>query len=90
MPTLVLRNVPDDLYGRLRQAAADHHRSLAQEAIVALQFALLGAANPPRRLSVEESLDWLKAEVWTLPVLDRRTDDQILGYNADGYCDFAD
>jgi len=33
MPTLVLRNVPDDLYGRLKQAAADHRRSMAQEAI---------------------------------------------------------
>ncbi|MBV5273156.1 MAG: hypothetical protein JZU52_05790 [Lamprocystis purpurea] len=86
MRTLVLQNVPDDWYGRLRQAA-DHHRFLAQEAIVALQSGLEGAADQPRSLSVEESLDWLKAEVWTLPVLDQRTDDQILGYNAGGYCD---
>jgi len=87
MPTLVLRNVPDDLYGRLKQAAADHRRSMAQEAIVTLQSGLDGALDEGRRPSVEQSLDWLRAEVWTLPVLDRRTDDQILGYNADGYCD---
>ncbi len=87
MPTLVLRNVPDDLYGRLKQAAADHRRSMAQEAIVTLQSGLDGALDGGRRPSVEESLDWLRAEVWTLPVLDRRTDDQILGYNSDGYCD---
>jgi len=87
MPTLVLRNVPDDLYGRLKQAASDHRRSMAQEAIVTLQSGLDGALDGWRRPSVEESLDWLKAEVWTLPVLDRRTDDQILGYNSDGHCD---
>ena len=87
MPTLVLRNVPDDLYGRLKQAASDHRRSMAQEAIVTLQSGLDGALDGWRRPSVEESLDWLKAEVWTLPVLDRRTDGQILGYNSDGHCD---
>ena len=87
MPTLVLRNVPDDLYGGLKQAAADHRRSMAQEAIVTLHSGLDGALDRQRRRSVEESLDWLKAEVWTLPILDRRSDDEILGYNADGYCD---
>ncbi len=87
MATLVLRNVPDDLYGRLKQAAADHRRSMAQEAIVTLQSGLGGALDRPHRPSVAESLAWLKAEVWTLPVLDRRGDDEILGYNADGHCD---
>jgi len=85
--TLVLRNVPEDLYCRLKQAAADHRRSMSQEAIVALQSGLAGPADQARRPSVKESLDWLKAEVWTLLVLDRRTDDEILGYNADGHCD---
>ncbi|WP_295453203.1 hypothetical protein [uncultured Thiodictyon sp.] len=87
MATLVLRNVPDDLYGRLKQAATDHRRSMAQEAIVALQSGLAGAPGLPRRPTVAESLDWLKTEVWTLPVLDRRADDEILGYNAEGQCD---
>ena len=87
MPTLVLRNVPDDLYGRLKQAATDHRRSMAQEAIAALQSGLAGALDLPRRPTVVESLKWLKAEVWTLPVLDRRTDDEILGFNADGHCE---
>ena len=87
MPTLVLRNVPDDLYGRLKRAAADYRRSMAQEAIVTLQTGLAGALELPPRPTVEESLDWLRTEVWTLPVLDRRSDDEILGYNADGHCD---
>lgn len=54
---------------------------------MALQSGLAGPADQARRPSVKESLDWLKAEVWTLLVLDRRTDDEILGYNADGHCD---
>jgi len=87
MPTLVLRNVPEDLYGRLKQAAADHRRSQAQEAIVVLESRLAGAADQSCRPPVAESLDWLKVEVWSLPVFDQRTDDQILGYNVDGYCD---
>jgi hypothetical protein len=29
----------------------------------------------------------LRKEVWTLPVLDQRSDDEILGYNAHGHFD---
>jgi hypothetical protein len=35
----------------------------------------------------EITLDWLRREVWSLPVLGRRSDDEILGYNADGHFD---
>ncbi|NBC14739.1 MAG: hypothetical protein GVY09_15670 [Gammaproteobacteria bacterium] len=83
MPTLVLRNVPDDLYNRLKETAAEHRRSMTQEAIVALRLALEGQP-PPDKPSVDETLDWLRREVWSLPVLDRRSDDDILGYNAYG------
>jgi plasmid stability protein len=37
MPTLVLRNVPEALHGKLKAAAAAHHRSMTQEAIMALR-----------------------------------------------------
>lgn len=47
--TLTLKNIPDDVYQRLKAAAAAHHRSLNGEAIVCLETAL--AAN---RVSVEE------------------------------------
>jgi plasmid stability protein len=87
MPTLVLRNVPDDLYQRLKETAAEHRRSMTQEAIVSLRTALEGMAEPPPKPRLEETLGWLRREVWSLPVLDERSDDEILGYNAHGHFD---
>jgi len=87
MPTLVLRNVPEELYQRLKETAAEHRRSMTQEAIVSLRAALEGVKEPPRKLAAEETLDWLRREVWSLPVLDQRSDDEILGYNAHGHFD---
>jgi len=87
MPTLVLRNLPEDLYQQLKDRAADHQRSLTQEAVVSLRSTLQGLKEPPPRPSTEETLDWLKREVWSLPLLDSRHDDEILGYNWHGYCD---
>jgi plasmid stability protein len=87
MATLVLRNVPDDLYQRLKATAAENRRSMTQEAIVSLRIALEGLEEPPRKLGLEDTLDWLRREVWSLPVLDQRSDDDILGYNADGHFD---
>ena len=40
MPTLNVRNVPDDLYARLQRRAQAHRRSLSAEVIVLLQWAL--------------------------------------------------
>jgi plasmid stability protein len=40
MPTLVIKSLPAQLHTRLKQAAADHRRSLTQEAIVLLEEAL--------------------------------------------------
>ncbi len=87
MPTLVLRNVPDDLYQQLKETAANHRRSMTQEAIVSLQVALAGRSKQPPRPAVEDSLRWLKNELWSLPVLDRRSEDEILGYNEHGHFD---
>lgn len=55
MPTLVLRNVPDDLYQRLKVTAADHRRSMTQEVIVSLHGALLGREEPPPKLGLEDN-----------------------------------
>jgi plasmid stability protein len=43
MPTLHVRNVPDDLYARLRQRAAVQNRSLSAEVISLLDTALEGS-----------------------------------------------
>ena len=50
MPTtLTLKNIPDEVYVRLKAAAESHHRSLNSEAIVCLESVLL-----PGRASAEE------------------------------------
>jgi hypothetical protein len=38
MPDLVLKNVPQDLYDDLRQAADAHQRSMAEEALACLRW----------------------------------------------------
>ncbi len=73
MNTLVLRQVPDALYRRLKAVAAAHRRSMNQEAI-------------PERPSRAESRRWLQEQVWTLPVLDDRSAEEILGYGDVALC----
>ena len=85
MNTLVLRQVPDALYRRLKAVAAAHRRSMNQEAILALEA---GLPESPilQRPSLAESRRWLEEQVWTLPVLDDRSAEKILGYGDDGLC----
>jgi hypothetical protein len=45
------------------------------------------SGEPPPKAPLEETLGWLRREVWFLPVLDQRGDDEILGYNAHGCFD---
>jgi len=85
MNTLVLRQVPDALYRRLKAVAAAHRRSMNQEAILALETGLPGASMV-QRPSLEESRLWLEQTVWMLPVLDQRRAEEILGYGDDGLC----
>ena len=52
MPTtLTLKNIPDDVYARLRVAAEMHRRSLNSEAIVCLETVLM-----PTRIAPAERL----------------------------------
>ena len=85
MNTLVLRQVPDALYRRLKAVAAAHRRSMNQEAILALE-AGLPESLIPQRPSQAESRRWLEQQVWTLTVLDNRSAEAILGYGDDGLC----
>lgn len=72
MPTtLTLKNVPDEVYERLRRAAELHHRSLNSEVIVCLETVLMPARIAPserlaraRRLRAElASLDFLASDI---------------------------
>jgi hypothetical protein len=40
----------------------------------------------PKRPTAAESRRWLEEQVWTLPLLDERCADAILGYADDGIC----
>ena len=51
----------------------EDQRSMNQEAIL-------------EQPSLAESQRWLKEQVWTLPVLDERSAEQIMGYGDDGLC----
>jgi plasmid stability protein len=49
--TITLKNIPDEIYDSLKQAANAHHRSINSEAIACLERVLL-----PSRASTEEHL----------------------------------
>jgi plasmid stability protein len=61
--TLTLKNIPDEVYERLKAAAAQHRRSINSEAIVCLESAL----HLPRRVSVEERLERIRRLRESLP-----------------------
>ena len=58
MPTtLTLKNIPDDLYDRLKSSAASHRRSLNCEAIVCLESILIPMrTDPAERLASAREL----------------------------------
>ena len=45
--TITLKNIPDEVYLRLKAAAQSHRRSLNSEAIVCLEAVLLPTRVPP-------------------------------------------
>lgn len=63
MPTtLTLKNIPDEVYDRLKASAETHRRSLNSEAIVCLESVLL-----PGRVPVGERLARARALRASLP-----------------------
>jgi plasmid stability protein len=58
MPTtLTLKNIPDEVYERLKASAETHRRSLNSEAIVCLESVLLpGRLDPSARLARARAL----------------------------------
>lgn len=55
MATITLKNIPDDLYGRLKLQAQAHRRSINSELIHCLEEILR-----PRKVSVEEQLERIR------------------------------
>jgi antitoxin FitA len=55
--TLTLKNIPDEVYRRLKASAESHRRSMNSEAIVCLEAALRpGRVNPEERLARARAL----------------------------------
>ena len=53
MPSLQIRNLPDDLYQTLSFRAEQAHRSLAQQALIELRRATGSAITKPRKRILE-------------------------------------
>ncbi len=79
MPTtLTLKNIPDEVYQRLKASAEIHRRSLNSEAIVCLESVLF-----PGRVAVSERLARARALRATLPKAKFRAKD-IDAYKREG------
>ena len=51
MASITIRNLDDDIKARLRVRAAEHHRSMEEEARVILRDAATGRETGPRNLA---------------------------------------
>ncbi|MFZ1641630.1 MAG: hypothetical protein WAV07_09400 [Candidatus Contendobacter sp.] len=66
MPSLVIKDFPAALHGRLREAAVRHHRSLTRQVIHLLETACGSAAPAPAEASGVATPAAVPAEVRTL------------------------
>ncbi len=73
MPTLTLKNIPDSLYLRLKEAAQAHHRSLNSEILYCVEQTL-----GTYKIDVSEYLEIarnLRKKTTHSPLTDKRIDD---------------
>ncbi|PWQ93999.1 DNA-binding protein [Leucothrix arctica] len=48
MPTITIKNIPEELYEALKSTAENHHRSINSEVIIRLEQALLPRLKTPK------------------------------------------
>lgn len=83
MADLTIRGLPDELHRYLKQQAEAHHRSVNREVIALVERAMAGGPEGKPRLSAAEVI--AKARRFaSLPVLDDRNADKLIGYDPDG------
>lgn len=70
MATMTVKNIPDQLYLRLKESAVAHRRSINSEVIVCLETALGGAR--PAAIARLARIDALRRRVALPPVDDER------------------
>lgn len=68
MPSYTVKNIPDELYDRLKQSAAAHRRSINSEFLVCLQRGLAGVRTDAAQLLAR--LDALRERVRAEPLTD--------------------
>ena len=67
MATLHVRNVPDELYDRLKSMAEEDHRSLSSEIIDLLQEAAAAGSRRSRTLTALDALHRIAVENGPVP-----------------------
>ncbi len=79
---MLIKQMPDELKVWIADEARRHHRSMNKEAVALLEMARAQRSGRPRAdgRDIEATLARFRA----LPDLDRRTADEILGYDAAG------
>ena len=86
MNALTLR-LPETLQNRLKQSAHINHRSVNKQAVMLLEQALATLPEAPAALPADvirqraAALMAIGKSFAALPVLDNRSDDEILGYD---------
>ncbi len=86
MTALTLR-LPESLQNRLKQSAQINHRSINKQAVVLLEQALATPTKAPVAVPTDvirqrtAALMAIGKAFAALPVLDSRTDDEIMGYD---------
>ena len=81
-PDMLIKQMPDELKTWIADEARRHRRSMNKEALALLETARAQRAGRPR--VGEGDIDALLARFRGLPDLDRRTADEILGYDDNG------
>ena len=68
MPTLTIKGMPDHLYLRLKERAAENRRSLNSEILVALEQGV--ASSPPDAQAILARVDALRGKLRVTPLTD--------------------
>jgi plasmid stability protein len=68
MPSLTIKNLPEELYFKLKKNAEDHHRSLNNEIIVSLEKVVRTVRLNPEELL--EEIRELRSKVTAPPLTD--------------------
>ena len=78
MATITVKNIPDDLYARLKAAAAQNRRSINSEIIVCIEDKLVGQKIPAEQIL--ESVQRIRAAAGPM----KMTIEQIDGAKREG------